>query len=341
MKANTMTTDKLSRVEVQQLVSELAHLLGEKERGPIRQIKRVIKICGADFAREICKTTLEIEANGGMLLVNKSRRRTPGGVFFHLVRSKVNDTQRQLIFPGYINARVASQPVPLGVPLLTWTDRIDLTQSLQTEAGTVESMKVTLRGRPEHVEKRTEVVVATLSYIASAPNLPRSIPRPPEVPTVYTVYITTQHWEKIEAGMSVPDNVLVVEGMCAIDPSNNSIAMFATYARCEDKTGKMVAALAKPITVKEVANVAPEPAKKSRIAGIQPEPIVRVSLNPSLPPDVARKLSELQASAGVFRQKVATILSKPTGQQFGLEMTQKLLKNVEAEIASLEQKYAE
>lgn len=335
-----MTTEKLSRVEVQQLVSELAHLLGEKERGPIRQIKRVIKICGADFAREICKTTLEIEANGGMLLANKSRRRTPGGVFFHLVRSKVNETQRQLIFPGFINARVASQPVPLGVLLLTWTDRIDLTQSLQTEAGTVESMKVTLRGRPEQVEKQTEVVVATLSNVASAPNLPRSIPRPPEVPTLYTVYIAPEHWEKIEAGMATPDNVLVVEGMCAI-PTRNMITVFANYARCEDKTGKTVAAPTKPTTVKEPANVAPEPAKKSRIAGIQPEPVVRVQLNPNLPPDVARKLSELQSSAGVFRQKVATILSKPVGQQFGLEMTQKLLKNVEAEIAALEQKYAE
>ena len=39
-------------------------------------------------------------------------------------------------------------------------------------------------------------------------------------------------------------------------------------------------------------------------------------------------------------QKLAVIEAKPAGQQFGLEMTQKLLKNVEEEISTLEAQYA-
>ena len=74
---------------------------------------------------------------------------------------------------------------------------------------------------------------------------------------------------------------------------------------------------------------------------MQPEQVVAAvaPLNPNLPPDVARKLNELRSSASLFRQKVATIQGKPVGQQFGLEMTQKLLKNVEDEIAALEKKH--
>jgi hypothetical protein len=60
---------------------------------------------------------------------------------------------------------------------------------------------------------------------------------------------------------------------------------------------------------------------------------------PNAPHDVTQKLTELYASASLFRQKIATIQSKPPGQQFGLEMTQKLLKNVEDEIAAIEKKY--
>lgn len=117
-------------------------------------------------------------------------------------------------------------------------------------------------------------------------------------------------WEKaikivVALFVSSRNCVQVPLGICAIDPSNNSITVFATYVRCEDQTGRMIATPAKPTTVKEPANIAPEPtkpAKKSRITDIQPEAVVRVHLNPNLPPDVARKFSELQASATLFRQ---------------------------------------
>jgi len=58
-----------------------------------------------------------------------------------------------------------------------------------------------------------------------------------------------------------------------------------------------------------------------------------------IPAPVHQKLTELYASASLFRQKIASLQSKPTGQQFGLELTQKLLKQVEDEIAGIEKQY--
>ncbi|XP_067124423.1 phosphorylated adapter RNA export protein-like [Centruroides vittatus] len=52
-----------------------------------RLIYNVVKILGVNKAMELLKKTEHIEKKGGMLVINKSRRRTPGGVFFHLIKS--------------------------------------------------------------------------------------------------------------------------------------------------------------------------------------------------------------------------------------------------------------
>lgn len=363
-----MSKDKTPSEDVQNLVTELAELLKEKEPQPIHQIKRIIQLCGVEFARALYAETAKIEAEGGLMLADNSRRRTPGGVFFFLARLKTTDKQRQAIFPTYGGARGTNQLIPRGIPLLTWSERIALIQSLQTEQGEIESMKIIIRGRPGRIEKRPEVVVTTMSFVASVPNLPRGIPTPPSTPTMYTVYMALKQWEKVEESMADPADMLLLEGICAFDSDTNSMAIFSTSVRSELMEAKareaQIAASSEKAPKEKAQKQAPpkkdaEPkaetkpaasaqpaqksAKKSRIADIQSvEPVLQpvVPLNPNLPPDVARKLTELHASATLFRQKVATILSKPAGQQFGLDMTQKLLKNVEDEIAALEKKHS-
>ena len=350
--------------EIHELIKELATLLEETDPVPIKQIRRIVLICGADFAREMYKATEEVEAQGGMMLRDNSRRRTRGGVFFHLVRNKVDAEKRQIIFPGANRGKSANQSIPLGVPLLTWEDRIALIQSLQSGQGEVKSMKIIMSGRPGAVEKRAEVIVTTMSFIASAPNLPRGIPTPPTTPTMYAVYMAPKQWEKVEKSIADPADNLLIDGICAFDPDTNSMAVFALTVRSElmeakakeekkppPKPPKPPKAAAPAAEGKAAA--APKKAGaasgqqqgkstiRSRIADLEPEPVVAapVPINPNLPPEVGRKLSELYTSASLFRQKVATIQGNPAGQQFGLEMTQKLLKNVEDEIAALEKKY--
>jgi hypothetical protein len=47
-------------------------------------------------------------------------------------------------------------------------------------------------------------------------------------------------------------------------------------------------------------------------------------------------LRDLNAAADLYREKIASIETQPAGQQFGLEMTQKLLREVEDKISTLE-----
>ncbi|XP_063225930.1 phosphorylated adapter RNA export protein [Bacillus rossius redtenbacheri] len=49
-------------------------------------ILRIVTILGKEKAVEYFKKTQEIEADGGMLIKNNSRRRTPGGVYLFLVK---------------------------------------------------------------------------------------------------------------------------------------------------------------------------------------------------------------------------------------------------------------
>ena len=81
------------------LVQELADRLGEAERGPRALLARVVATLGEERTRAFLAETLAVEAAGGLPLPDGSRRRTPGGVFFHLVRRGVDREERRCIFP--------------------------------------------------------------------------------------------------------------------------------------------------------------------------------------------------------------------------------------------------
>jgi len=74
---------------VAELTDEIAAHLGETESGPRKTIKRAVRILGPVQVQALLDRTLEIERTGGLLLPDGSRRRTPGGVFFYLIRTTV------------------------------------------------------------------------------------------------------------------------------------------------------------------------------------------------------------------------------------------------------------
>jgi hypothetical protein len=78
-------------------VKDIAAQLGEIETAPIYQIGHVVRRCGVKFAEQVAQKALEVEANGGMMLRDGSRRRTPGGVFFELAFDTMTGRQRYLV----------------------------------------------------------------------------------------------------------------------------------------------------------------------------------------------------------------------------------------------------
>src|SRR5918998_3824544 len=96
--------------EQRQAALRIADALGEQVHGPRAQVGRVVEVLGIERAQALYEQALEVEAGGGMMLPDGSRRRTPGGVFFKLVRDSTSDTDREKIFPLQPWARKRKPP---------------------------------------------------------------------------------------------------------------------------------------------------------------------------------------------------------------------------------------
>jgi hypothetical protein len=85
-----------------ELAAQIASELNEVNSGAMEQIHRLIEIAGEDLVQSLLEKTREIENKGGMFVTsdNEARRRTPGGVFFYLVKEQITEDQRKIVFPS-------------------------------------------------------------------------------------------------------------------------------------------------------------------------------------------------------------------------------------------------
>lgn len=82
----------------EETVSTIAKALGESDEVPLFQIAGVVRVLGEETAQKLLVETQETEKNGGMMLPDGSRKRTPGGVFFFLARQKLSQADKLAIF---------------------------------------------------------------------------------------------------------------------------------------------------------------------------------------------------------------------------------------------------
>ena len=206
------------------LVTMIAQQLGETEPGPRAQIGRVVRRLGADAALAFLQETQQIEAQGGRLLPDGSRRRTPGGVFFQLVKDRVSAKDRAAIFwrpqgqPG--RAQPGAPPTPAARP----SGPIEIPNT----TGEARTVKLTIIGRPGPVAASKAGHILTTLASRTAPALPKGLPTPPSTPTTYTLYLTPKQWAQVAEALRDPEDVLIVEGFPAYDPALEGIAVFAT-----------------------------------------------------------------------------------------------------------------
>jgi len=214
---------------------EIAAQLGETARGPLGQVGRVVGRLGADRARAFLTRAQEIEAAGGLMLPDGSRRRTPGGVFFHLVRADDTLTRedRVYIFPPPFgrNGRTkaagtaATQTTPPSpAPSSAWADDgyRRVMGALQYTIGRATTVKITVIGRPGAAVEQGQAVALA--------DLPKGLPAPPPG-TRYTVFVARKQWVKVaEALAADPEDTAIIEGYAALDPRIEGIAVYATSA---------------------------------------------------------------------------------------------------------------
>ena len=234
------SSEQAARVgEVTKLITEQ---LGEQEPGPRQTVSRSVQILGVEAALALLQQTHETEAAGGSLVPDGSRRRTPGGVYFLLVRQQASGAQRKQIFsyggPKAAVPRPASapqaaseqkKPQPL-IPPLTWAERGQILDEAHQERG-VATVKMTVIGRPGKIVERGTCVVLAMQQAAKIPALPAGLPLPPVdqvEATTYSVYISAKQWKKVAEAIKDEEDVLIVEGFPMLDREQGTIAVFAS-----------------------------------------------------------------------------------------------------------------
>jgi hypothetical protein len=217
----------------------IAAQLGETHAGARATIWRAVRTIGPERTQAFVAQAQEVEANGGMLIPDGSRRRTLGGIFFYLVRTQVSDEeavainvmwrskhQRKKLAQAQGQAE-PSAPAPPQLPPFIWDEAAPTIAELTANVGAASTVKVTVIGRPNQVVERQGVVVLALRS-TKPPTLPKGLPPLPATPTTYMIFVQQKQWNKVREAMENADDVLIVEGYGVHEPRFAGITVYAT-----------------------------------------------------------------------------------------------------------------
>lgn len=210
--------------------NEIADQLNETEKQARRQIVFIIKDMGLEFAQTVLQETLAIEAQGGMMLPDGSRRRTPGGVFFYLVRDRVPAKVRYQIFRPQNSTprpKTTAKPTP-STSTFPWDQRQEIVAPLLEAPGNTTTVKAVLIGSPERIKHQADYVTFQLISTTKMAAFPRGVPRPELPSPTYTIYVASKQWKRVEEAAADKEDTLIIEGMCAYNPEIKGVALYAT-----------------------------------------------------------------------------------------------------------------
>ena len=208
----------------QTAAADIAAQLDESAPHVIGQIQRIVDHLGAEAAYGFLDKTKQCLAEGGVLTHDGKRKRSPGGTFFFLVRGGVTAEQHQAIWPdhqlpGHLRPR-RSKP-----PRLSWDEARAAIPEALSQQGTAMSAKLTLVGRPGKIIEKEHVVITTITS-DKAPSIPRGVPKAPDAPVVYLVFIARQQWERVAEALAADENDrLVVTGYPVLDKQTEAIVV--------------------------------------------------------------------------------------------------------------------
>ncbi|MBA3822323.1 MAG: hypothetical protein H0X24_00300 [Ktedonobacterales bacterium] len=219
-----------SAEELRTRAHELADQLGERRGGPRWQIVQVVRILGIERTQELVTTALAQAAQGGELTRDGQRQRTTGGIFFQLVRQLTTKHPRLarmfMAHPPKPEGAKATPP-PLPPPPARWEDRLAALAEI-TEDGRARTMKLTLTGRPGTVVDKGTYILTTMPA-QKMPAFPKGLPAlPPDVqPPQTVVMVAKKQWQRVEAALSDPEDMLVLEGFAMYEPSVKGLVVLA------------------------------------------------------------------------------------------------------------------
>jgi hypothetical protein len=211
----------------QALIQEITSTLNEPN---IPLVQVVLEIIGPERARVFFEKTLETEAAGGLFVRNKSRRRTPGGVFFQLVREGVNRKERTLIFANQTPQGDPNAPAPTPpVKPITWAQALGIAIKLLSASKGDATVKLTLIGRPKQIAKAQACIVCMMEGRGVPQGMPKGLPTPPaNFKQNVAVFIAEKQWRKVESSLKEnKDDELIIDGWPYFDPAKQVTVLLA------------------------------------------------------------------------------------------------------------------
>jgi hypothetical protein len=187
----------------------LAQVLQEPNLPLLRQVLRTV---GPARCATLLAETLHVEAQGGLRTRDGTRRRTPGGVFFQLTKERTTPEERRRLFPRpALPRRGETRSAPQALP---WREAQRAMEAWASHpVGEATTMKLTMIGRPEHVEVHGSAVLFRLQGKAPG-TLPRGLPPLPRTPGLtWNVWVALRQWNRVKDSLAThPEDQVILEG---------------------------------------------------------------------------------------------------------------------------------
>lgn len=217
-----------STMSIRTFVRQAAKRLDETELGPRTHLHTIVEWYGFKRVITWIEEAERIEAAGGEMLPDGSRRRTLGGIFFRVVCDAISSRDRQYLFPKQ-NRKIIKALAKADQPCIEWADRYSVINEAPYQIRKIISVKITIVAEIDKAIERESFTLLKLQYDGNIPILPKGIPIPPQpMPTNYIVYIGHRQWAKVKQSLTNPEDVLIIEGIPIIDPKYNAITVYAT-----------------------------------------------------------------------------------------------------------------
>lgn len=197
---------------------EITEQLNEPNR---ELIEKIVNTIGIERVSEYLQRTLAIEAEGGMMTRDGARRRTPGGVFFYVVKGNLSKDEQKQIFPKLPGTQPKKK-----VQAIIWDEAKKIAVAINQTPGKGATVKLTLVGRPKKVAKAGEGAVVVSLQGKPPGALPKGLPTPPDAGITWAVFIANRQWGKVKESISQnADDSLIVEGYPLVDKNGVGIVL--------------------------------------------------------------------------------------------------------------------
>ncbi len=231
--------ETIFRRKADALVDEIVEKLEEPN---IFLTRDVVYTIGIDECREYLERTLKIEEEGGVVLSRGNRRRTPGGIFFWLVKEDLTKEQIRKLFPlpkrpvdkAKRNAARKARKIRKQAELLkemteAWASRGEVVKDIikSKNYGKAGSIKVTMIGRPGKIIKQKGFIMTTMRGPGRSPSLPKELPDLEPSKLLYLVYVGNKQWKRVAKAIRNPEDILIIEGYLGYEKALKKMVIYS------------------------------------------------------------------------------------------------------------------